>query len=105
MIYNIFWYLIVIASAVFVYKDSQKYENAKLTSASPLGWAALTFLFWIPSFPIYLIFKIFKYQKKLIDPTYQPNKLIIGLGIALSFAVFIFFVYRFVSPILPHFNI
>ena len=98
MIYNIFWYLIVIASAGFVYKDSQKYENAKLTSASPLGWAALTLLFWIPSFPIYLTLRFFKYQKKLIDPTYQPNKLVIGFGIALSFAVFIFFVYRFISP-------
>lgn len=85
---NIVIYILVFLSAVGVYLDSRKYRKANLIGSS-IAWAILTFLFWLPTFPIYLILRFLKYQKQIKNPEYQPNKLIINLGIIFWAIVFI----------------
>jgi len=86
---NLIIYIVVLLSAIWVYIDCKKYKKAGLTGF-PLAWAFLTFLFWLPTFPIYLILKFLKYQRQLQDPNYQPNQLLINLSII--FVVFVFII-------------
>jgi len=76
---NIILLIIIFLTAVWVYKDSKKYEKAGLTIADPLAWGLLVFLFWLPFFPIYLTLKYLKYQKQFLNPSYQPNKKLLVL--------------------------
>lgn len=66
--------IIVIGSAIWVYKDAKRYEEAGVNIMSRGKWSILCLLFWFPFFFIYLILKSQKYKKQLIDPTFQPNK-------------------------------
>lgn len=88
---NIIIYALVLLGAVWIYFDSKKYQRAGLIGSS-IAWSILTFLFWLPIFPIYLILRFLKYQKLMENPAYQPNKLIINLGIILVVMLFILLV-------------
>lgn len=94
-------FIIAILSAVWVYIDSRKYKKAVLIGSS-LNWAFLTFLFWLPTFPLYITYKLLKYQKQINNPSYRPNKLvlipIIVLIWTISVPVIIYYLLNSIRP-------
>jgi hypothetical protein len=57
--------VVVIGSAIWVYKDAKRYEAAGVNIMNPGAWSILVFLLWLPAFPVYLILKFAKYNKQL----------------------------------------
>lgn len=68
-------YILALATAIWVYVDSKKYSG--LMKIRPWFFGVLTFFFWLPTFPLYVTYKLLKYQKQVNDPSYQPNKSIL----------------------------
>jgi hypothetical protein len=57
--------VVVISSAIWVYKDVKRYKAVGVNIMEPWVWSILVFLMWLPFLPIYLILKFMKYNKQL----------------------------------------
>jgi len=57
--------VVVIVTAIWVYNDLKKFNAAGLKTLNPASWSALIVLFWIITFPLYLILRFTKYNRKL----------------------------------------
>jgi len=62
---QLFVYLIIFASALFVYFDVRKFRVAGVETWHPIFWALLVLVFWLFAFPVYLILRFVKFQPQL----------------------------------------
>ena len=54
--------IVVIYSAIWVYKDSKRYQSMGHDDLPPGVWAFVTFMFWIPALTIYKYLRRYKYN-------------------------------------------
>lgn len=80
-------------SLYWIYKDVKKYKEAGVKIMHPILWTFLSFMFWVPTFPFYIVLKNINYKKQLSNVSFKLSALarILSFIIVVALSVIIVF--------------